>query len=326
MKFYLIIAPVIFCFIYTTTIFGAENTDDILEIPENIFGLIDEFRAPEKDHYLETGHVEIRNHKKEACDILSVSYSNDLISFTRNNNTPEAYNCPEECFLSLSDMKGIERPREKIKEDSYWSFYDFFFGQGSMKYDAEKLLIIRDEKNAITNKFNGKLGIFKCMKENVYIRATGDKYAFKEKPNHICTLEATEKLKAFSVSEDGKIIVTCGKGGHIRKWELQEPLKKGYKMSDIYRCRKVMAKHVNHREEKLIRPENKKKMVPVTEFVNLQSEKITSSEGGKRVVFSAKNVICKAVQIITITGMCYYFFKDFLSELFEQGRTLSLFF
>jgi len=91
------------------------------------------------------------------------------------------------------------------------------------------------------------------MKENAYRRfipgVSGARYAFREKPDHMCTLEAPEKLKAFSVSEDGKIIVTCGKGGHIRKWELQERLKEGYKMSDIYRYGKVMAKHVVHEAE-----------------------------------------------------------------------------
>jgi len=127
MKFYQIIAPVIFCFIYTTTIFGSEKdikipediSEQVIKIPKNIFDIIDKFRAPEKDRYLETGHVEIRDHKKEACDILSVSCSNDLIFFTCNNNTPEEFYFSEECFLSLSDMKVIQRPRGKIKKDSY---------------------------------------------------------------------------------------------------------------------------------------------------------------------------------------------------------------
>jgi len=300
-----------------------------------------------------------------------------------------------------------------------WSFYDFSFGQGLIKHDTEELLIVRFEADVNMNKTNGKLSIFKCMKKNAYIRlmttALGKIYTFEENPDHMCTLEAPEKLKSLSLSGDGKIIVTCGEGDHVRKWEFYEGLKEGFKLGDIFPngeimvkkfCQKravrvskqvsdkpgtsmnVLAKKLvtkcdgthksekvtslkggnpaifvakvvkngsedgektlpsvksrkaigfgdgnficsdekvkdlaakNDELEKLIRPENKKKMVPVTEFVNLQSENITSSECKKRVVSTAKLVICKAVQIIIITGVCYYFFKDFLSELWNKA-------
>jgi len=282
MKFYQIIVPVILCFIYTTTIFGSEQ---IIKIPEDLFNLIDKFRAPKKDCFPETGHVEIKDEVHEADDILAVSCFQNFIWLECKRFTPGSYAIQR--FLSLSDMKVIEGPKKKIIKGQLPRFYDSSFGEGLLKHDAEELLIVKAEKDAIMNEDNGKLGIFKCMKENAYRRfipgVSGARYAFREKPDHMCTLEAPEKLNFLSVSEDGKIIVTCGKGGHVRKWELQKRLEEVFKLKNIF-----------------------------------PNGEITSSEGGKRVVPTAKYVNYKAVQIIAITGVCYYFFKDFLSELWNK--------
>jgi len=493
MKFYQIIVPVIFCFIYTTTIFGFEEIVDILDIPEDIFDLIDKFRTLENDRYLETGYVKINDHEKEGWDVRRKLCSKNLIFLICNNclNGRE-----EEYFLSLPDMEFIQKPRRKIIDGSclYSYFDDSYFSNRLVKNDEEELLMVRIEEDVITD---GKLGIFKCMKESAYISSMpsvlGKRYALKKKPNYMCTLEAPEELKSLGVSEDGKIIITCGKGGHVRKWELQKPLKKGFKLEDIFpngeimvkkfcqkravrvskqvgdkpgasmnvlakelvtKCdgthksekvtslkggkpaifvakvvkngsedgektlpsvksrkgigpvdenficldeneneptmvtyaedshvrkwdpnRKIMDKHVVHKAEgttkkscqsnagnvssvleKRILSEAKKTAVPVAKSVNLRAEEITSteghncgrkfkmrdtslngettvpvaelvnlqlvettsSEGKKRVVSTAKLVIYKTVQIIAITGVCYYFFKDFLSELWNK--------
>jgi len=281
MKFYQIIAPVIFCFIYTTTIFGSEKN---IKIPEDIFDLIDQFRTFENDRYLETGYVKIDNHEEEGWDVRRKLCSKNLIFLICNNYLNGR---KEEYFLSLPDMEFIQKPRKKIIDDSflYSHFHDHYFGNGLVKNDEKELLIVRVGQDVITD---GKLGIFKCMKENAYICSSmppvlGKRYALKKKPNYMCSLEAPEKLKTLGVFEDGKIIITCGKGGHVRKWELQKPLKKGFKLKNIF-----------------------------------PNREITSSEGKKRVVSTAKLVTYKAVQTIAIIGICYYFFKDFLSELWNK--------
>ncbi len=212
MKFYRIIVSVMFCIVCTATMFEME--EEAIYIPKVILNLIDRFRANEDDWYNEIGHVLIKDKKREACNVHAVSCSQDYIWFSCSRFDHQKDE--KRCFLSLSDMRFISEPCKNMKE-KILSYFDNAFGHGLIKKcEGNQQLILKNEEG-------GKIGVFRGMQES----------------ERIGRLEAQEKLRRLSVSEDGQIIVTCGEG-HIRKWELCEGIKKKFKMCNIYPGGKIL--------------------------------------------------------------------------------------
>ena len=208
MKFYQIITPVIICFMYFTVSFGAEKA---IYIPTKIENPIDEFRAGERDCYYETGHIRVSDSEKEVGDIRKVSCSQDFILFTYkmlDSKKQAGYS-----NLPLSNMQREGQTEKLIKftwrEKNERESFDNEFGKGVKISGITGQLIFRSEENK-------EIGVFRDMKEDSYM----------------CSLKTPERITALNVSEDGKVIVTCGEGGMIRKWKFFEELKN--KINDIY--------------------------------------------------------------------------------------------
>ena len=208
MKFYQVIAPMIFCVMHTVMIFGMEEVEEVtVVVCHSILNLIDQFRS-DKDHYEEAGHV---LKKDKNIDIKKISRAQDLIEYrygeykyrTCEHDTAtipisRAIFTTHTVFLSLSDMKEKEYS-EELKKKICFKFEN---GPGNLTSekvhkDPKIMLVLRDRK-------------------------------------YVYDLEAPERINAYEISEDGEIIVTCSVEGNIRKWEFQKKFKEGYKMEEVY--------------------------------------------------------------------------------------------
>ena len=112
MNFYRIIVSVMFCIVHIAMTSEAEKK--IIVVSEDVLDLIDQFRANEDDWYNETGHVLIKDKKKEACNVHAVSCSQNYIWFSCSRFDHQEDE--KRCFLSLSDMRSISGPHENMKE------------------------------------------------------------------------------------------------------------------------------------------------------------------------------------------------------------------
>ncbi len=212
MKFYRTIVPVMFCIVYTATIFGMEESS--IYIGKDTLDLIDEFRSDDDKtvlSYEKTDHVEIRDKEKEADRATMVSRSQDLIVFEYKFFDSDK---TEKGFLSLSGMERKEFTGEFKNETSHE--FDSFCDELS------EGLVQKDKQG----------------RDQLVLRLLDDKvnmHIFQNRSELDCIgeLKTAENLRDYTASEDGKTIVACGKG-HIYKWELRKKFEKGLKMSEIY--------------------------------------------------------------------------------------------
>ncbi len=193
MKFYRTTASVMFCIMYTATIFGMEEK---VVVSTEILDLIDKFRDDKNDGccFRETDHVLIND--KEVENIIEVSRLQDLIVYEYKKPSFDK----KKSFLnglSLSNMQEKKLTGESRKEER-------------PELDNELNMELRGLKGQISiHRARGGTGIFR--------------------------LQAQEAITTAEISEDGRTIVTCGKG-HFRKWDFQGRFKEGHKMSEVYQA------------------------------------------------------------------------------------------